>query len=317
MNFNIFKRNKNTADIVLQSPAESAELPEIYRGVQVYETESDKFCTFDEDYFAGETYERRARKRINIRDPKTPPSFLLGIFFGSISALLISGGIAFFSLFSKFGGIYRPVSVPDLTSLSESEAIALISESYDCFDYSIEYKDNPHADHGTVISQIPKASTMRKLYGINGRICIKLTVSSSNEEITLPNIIGQEARDISLELKNSGINVVISETYSDNVKIGRIIASSHPVGSKLKKNDTIYITSSLGKKITYVTTPSLTDKSESEAIAILRDRGLEVSKVIYKASDSPLGIVIEQSIEAGSTVREKSKITLTVSKGNK
>lgn len=315
MKFNFLKRKKNTVDTVLQSPAESADLPEIYRGVQIYESESDRFCTFDEDYFAGESYGRKTKKGIRISDPRTPPSFFAGILFGAVSVLLLSGGIAFFSLFSKLGGIYRPITVPDLTSLTESEAIALISKDYDCFDYSIEYKDNPLTDQGTVISQIPKPSTMRKLYGINGRICIKLTVSGSSEEITLPDIIGQEARDVSLELKNSGINVVASESYSDSVGIGRIIASSHPVGSKLKKNDTIYITSSLGKRISYLTVPSLVEKSESEALAILRDIGLEISKVIYKDSDLPLGTVIEQSIEPKSSVREKSKITLTVSKG--
>ena len=316
MNFSFFNRKKNTSDIVLQPLNNSSDLPEIYRGMQVYESEADRFCTFDEDYFAGESYEIRSRKTISISDPKTPPSFLFGILIGALSILLISGAIAFFSLFSKFGGIYRSVTVPALTSLSEDDAIALIKEDYDCFDYSIEYKYNPHVSKGTVISQIPKPSTMRKLYGINGRICIKLTVSGSNDEITLPDIIGQEARDISLELKNSGINVVISESYSDNVKIGKIIASSHPVGSKLKKNDTIYVTSSLGKKVSYVTIPSIIGKSESEAIAILKGRGLEINKVIYKPSEQPLGTVLDQSIQPGSTVREKSKITLTVSLGN-
>lgn len=315
MRFNFFKKKKATTEIISQSPFTACGLPEIYRGMQVYESDSDRFCTFDEDYFAGEDYEISPRKRKTISDPKTPPTFFFGIFFGALSILVISGGIAFFSLFSKFGGIYRSVTVPDFTSLSENDAINLIKENYDCFDYSIEYKDNPHADRGTVISQIPKPSTMRKLYGINGRICIKLTVSKASEDITLPSLVGQDARKVALELKNSGINVFLTEVYSDNVKLGKIIASSHPEGAKVKKNDTVYISASLGKKINYVITPSLVGISESEAITLLKKHGLDINKVIYKSSELPSGTVVEQSIEAESSVREGSKITLTVSVG--
>ena len=336
MNFNFFKNratNKrnlpNNSSITSQSNDfdmssinhlnDNIGLPTIYRGLQVYESESDSFCSFNEDYFIGENYEitkPKRKKLISISPPKTPPSFFLGILSGAISVLIISGGITFSSLFSKFGGIYRSVTVPNLTTLSEQEAISLITTNYDCFDYSIEYKENPKSNNGTVISQIPKPSTMRKLYGINGRICIKLTVSRENEKITLPNFIGQNARDVALELKNAGINVALSEVYSDTVKIGKIISSSHSAGSKLRKNDTVYITVSLGNKINYVNTPNLIGMSESEAIALLKAKNLEIEKVIYKNSSLPLGTVLEQNTPAGNDIREGSKITLSVSCGN-
>ena len=318
MKFKFFKSKKseqNAKNSFLE--ASDNNLPEIYRGMQVYESESDRFCAFDEDYFIGENYDIKPNKKRKIISPppKTPPLFFLGIFCGAMTILVIAGGITFLSLFSKFGGIYRSVTVPNLTNLSEQEAIDLIKNNYDCFDYSIEYKDNPNANSGTVISQIPKSSTMRKLYGINGRICIKLTVSRETQKITLPNLCGQNARDASLELKNAGINVVISETYSDTVKLGKIRSSSHSAGSKLCKNDTVYLTVSLGKKINYVTMPELVGKSESEAISILRRENLDISKVIYKSSSLPLGTVLEQSVSSGASVREGAKITLYVSGG--
>lgn len=320
MKFIFFKKKKNhnkkEASLIPQNVTfKINNFPEIYRGMQIYERESDNFQTFDEDYFKGENYDVKPKK-VKISPPKTPPTFFFGVFCGVISILIISGGITFLSLFSKFGGIYRTVTVPDLTSLSEQEAISLIKENYDCFDYSIEYKENPQSINRTVISQIPRPSTMRKLYGINGRICIKLTISREDEKITLPNLIGQNSRDISLELKNSGINVVITETHSDSIKIGKIISSSHSAGSKLNKNDTVYITTSLGKKINYVLTPNLVGISESKAISILEKENLAINKVIYKTSPLPLGTVLEQSIDSGSSVREGSKITLLVSGGN-
>lgn len=319
MKFDFLKNNKKkeSTDITLSVNTINQNLPEAYRGMQIYECESDRFCTFDEDYFAGESYpsspDKIKKKRKSIAPPKTPPSFFFGIFCGAISIFILSGGITFLSLFSKFGGIYTPITVPDLTSLSEKEAISLIENKYSCFDYSIVYKENPSLNDGFVISQIPKASTTRKLYGINGRITIKLTINRSAEPITLPNIIGQSARDVALELQNAGINVEISEEYSDTVKIGNIISSSHKFGNAIQKNDTIYITESLGKKISYLKVPNIIGSSESAGILLLKKSGIDISKVIYKDSPFPLGTVLEQSIEGGSSVREGSKIEIVVS----
>ena len=56
--------------------------------------------------------------------------------------------------------------------------------------------------------------------------------------------------------------------------------------------------------------------SESEAIALLKAKKLEIEKVIYKNSSLPLGTVLEQNTPAGNDIREGSKITLSVSCGN-
>ncbi len=320
MKFNflkISKKHNQSADITVFENTATQNLPEEYRGMQIYESDSDRFCTFDEDYFAGEDYDfsysKSKKKRRAIPPPKTHPSFLFGALCGAILIFTLSGGIAFLSLFSKFGGIYTSVTVPSLTSLSEAEAISLIKDEYSCFDYSVVYKENPSLADGAVISQIPKASTSRKLYGINGRITIKLTVNRATEPITLPNVVGQSARDVMLELKNAGINVKMREEYSDTVKAGNIISSSHKFGSTVYKNETVYITSSLGKRIATVKVPSVLGSSESAAIAILKEKGLNVSKVIYKSSTLPLGTVIEQSVDGGVSMPIESRIELVVS----
>ena len=317
MKFNFFKKAKRKeAELGLTAinGDGASSLPKIYEGVQVYEDESDRFGTFDEDAFAGENYDLKKAKKV-IPPPKTPPSFFAGIFCGTLSILLVSGGIAFFTLFSKSGGVYVSVTVPDLISLDESSALSKIRDEYDCFDYTVEYEENPRTSEGTVIAQTPKPSTVRKVYGLNGRVTIKLTVTKSSEPITLPDINGLSARDVSLELKNAGINVYVSEVYSDAVKAGKIISSSHSTGSKLKKNDSIYITASLGKKIRYVTVPNLLGLSESAALALLSKEELSAGKIKYESSSLPLGTVIKQSVDGESSVRAGKSIDLTVSGG--
>lgn len=316
MRFNFFKKKKSSAEfgLVPQNDDITDSVPEIYRGMQVYEDESDRFAAFDEDAFAGEFYEPKAKRKIP--PPKTPPSFFAGIFFGVSLILLVSGAATFFTLFSKSGGVYKTVVVPDLRSLDESSAISQICNDYDCFNYTVEYKNNPRAAEGTVIDQTPDPATVRKLYGINGHITIKLTVSKSSSPITLPNIIGLSARDVTLELQNAGLNVFVSEVYSDTVKAGKIISSSHTVGSQLKKNDTVYITVSLGERVRYTSVPNLIGISESAAISLLKEKELSVGKIIYKTSSLPLGTVIEQSISEKSSVRSESKIDLIISSGS-
>lgn len=314
MKFNFFKKKEKSTSLIPFYDSFNVNLPEVYRSIQVYESDSDRFCSFDEDCFADENYKASPKKkRRPIPPPKTPPSFFMGILCGTATVLLIAGGITFLSLFSRLGGIYTSVTVPNLTNLSEEDAISLIKSEYNYFDYSIRYEENPATASGAVISQIPKPLTLRKLYGINGRITIKLTVSKATDIVTLPNLIGQNAREVALELKNAGINVYLSKDYSDTVKAGKIILSSHPAGSRLQKNDTVYITESLGKKAAYVNTPSLIGMSETLAIATLKSYKLELNKVIYESSELPLGTVIAQSIDAKEAVPEGSKINLYVS----
>lgn len=285
--------------------------PQIYRGVAPYETDSDRFGIFDEDYFHGEQYEKKKRRAIP--PPKTQPIFYLKILLCSTSALLLGGIIIFFSLFSRFSGAYEQIRIPDFTMLSEKDAISKLKEN-GCFSYSIEYRENPTVSYGTVVMQSPAPNTERKLYH-SDKIKITLTVSKKSNPITLPNLLGQDARQVALELKNAGVNVTVKEAFSNTVKSGKIISSSLPKGSKLYKNDSIVITKSLGKPISYITVPSLLGLSESEAISILNKGDFTVSDIIYKNSHYPKGLVIEQSISEGLTVRKGEKISLTISIG--
>lgn len=316
MKFDFFKSRK-TRETNLE-PITNSMPPEIYRGVQTYESESDRFCSFDEDYFFGEEYDLNTihhKKRISIREPKISPTSFFGFFCGAFLVLIISGGIIFFSSFSRSGGIYHTVIIPSTVGLKESEALSILSDSKESIEYSIEYKENPNVPEGTVISQIPAPNTERKLYGLGNKITVRLTVSKATEEITLPNLAGQNARNVMLELRNAGINVKTEEIYSDTADTGKIISTSLPVGSKLKKNDSLILTVSKGKYISLLPVPDLLGKPEATAEATLKRHGFKLGSVTYKSSEKPIGTVISQSIEAGTSLRENSKISVTVSKG--
>ena len=317
MKFNFFKKHKQIKSLeeiemfpVMADNKSYETMPQIYRGLAPFEQED--FCPFDEDYFAGENYEKEKRRPIS--PPKTPPTFFFGILMGAITILLISGSIAFLSLFSKFSGLYKKIVIPDLTKISLNDALVQI-EALKNFNYTIEYQENPSAPIGTVISQYPNANTQRKLYKSNEKIELTLIVNKKSEPITLPNVIGQDARRVSLELKNAGINVQIKEAFSNTVKIGKIISSSHKAGSKLDKNSTVVLTKSIGKQTRYLQVPSLLGLSETEALSILKKFEFSQPEIIYENSHYPKGLVIKQSIAEGSSVPESTKISLYISIG--
>lgn len=317
MKFNFFKKQKFIAEkpeIIFKETNTFSYPPEVYRGIQVYESDAERFSPFDEDYFAGEDYNLQ-RKRIIIAPPKTPPSFFFGVFCASLLILVISALITFLTLFSRFGGIHRTVSVPSLVSLTEAQALELLEKSGDCFNYKITYANNPTVPEGTVISQSPIASTQRKLYGINGKLTLSITVSKKSTPVTIPSLVGQSLRDVELELKNAGINVITDALYSRTVATGKIITQSKEAGSKIYPSDTVTLTVSLGPPIKYLTVPNVIGLSESKAISLLTIEGFKVNAVIYNASELPAGTVISQSVDGGTTLRDGSPIALTVSLG--
>ena len=316
MNFNFFKKRKKSfpSSTNQNLPIQKDEAFDtdviIYGSVIPYDQED--FAPFNEDAFAGESYEKS--KKRSVSDPKTPPSFFLGFLLASGLVALICASTVLFAFFNRFGGIYAQIEIPNLTSLSEADAIKLL-KSYGCFDYSIDYQENPSAQEGSVISQYPNPKAQRKLFSSSERITLKLTVNKKSNPVTLPSLVGQDARNVALELRNAGINVKVKEAFSSTVKIGKVISASHKKGSKISRGDTVTITRSLGEPVRYITVPDVLGTPESEAMSSLKKLGLEVADVTYKNSPYPAGLVIEQSLNVGESVRENSKISLTVSIG--
>lgn len=316
MKFNFFKKQKpdlNETEF-FSITEENSYTPDIYRGVQIYENDDERFCPFDEDYFAGEEYDL-PKRQIKIKPPKTPPSFFLGMLCAALLIVSLSGGIAFLTLFSKFGGIHRTVTVPALTALTEEQALEALKKEQKNFNYKIKYANNPNVPDGTVISQMPLASAQRKIYGINEKLTVNIVISKKSSPITVPNLTGQSSRDIELELKNAGINVIIEELYSKSVDTGKIIAQSANAGSKLYPNDTVTLTVSAGPPIKYSQVPNVIGLSESKAISLLTVSGFKISSVTYEESALPQGTVTAQSIDSGASLRSGSPIALSVSIG--
>jgi len=254
---------------------------------------------------------RENRKKYTKRS-RISPLTLLGAFCGASCVALVSALAIVFSLFFGHMGSYTSVSVPNLVSLSSDEAT---SQNTDLFEYTVIYKTNPNAPSNVVTAQNPLPGVTRKLYGKDEKIKITLTVNTEQPSFTLPRVVGTSLRDTLILLKKANIDAHVIKQYSSSVPYGKIIYASLPEDTVMKEGDSITLRVSLGKEVTFCSVPSLLGLNEYQAADKLRKSGLEVGDITYQTSSSPIGTVISQSVAEGSTLREQSKVSFTLSGG--
>ncbi len=144
-----------------------------------------------------------------------------------------------------------------------------------------------------------------------------LVSSYLNARLRMPKLAGltlDEARETleKLELVLDEDNIL--EENTEQYDPGQIIKTSPAAGTEMKKGDLVRVTISKGKKITI---DNYTGKNFHDAEDELVDMGFVVSTVYEESDRYNSGLVITQSLPAGTVVNDElvKEITLTVSRG--
>ncbi|MBQ7347401.1 MAG: PASTA domain-containing protein [Clostridia bacterium] len=226
----------------------------------------------------------------------------------ALLAVLCTGWILFDDLFDPFGAKAVSVEIPDLRGQSIETA-----ELADWIDIETEYRYDADTPAGTILTQTPAAGSWRKLTAQNPRCTISLTVSLGEESITLPDVVGHDARETVTALREQGFTVetVTKESTYDE---GTILSTQPPGGTVLPKGGNVVLTVSAGIPTKTVTVPNLIGLSRSDALVKLWTSQLSVGEVIEADSDEPSGTVIRQSHQAGTLVIAGTKITVYISR---
>ena len=253
---------------------------------------------------------QRSKKR-GQRPPKSA-AMLGGLLAAAVTVTLISGGGALLPFILRYSGSYITVTVPDLTSLTYSQALNTYGGD---FNFAVELTENLGAKAGDIISQAPRGGVTRRLYSKDDKLTLSLTVCKEAEAIFMSELSGMSLRDATLTARNLGMAVNVTEEYSSSVPEGQVIRSSPPAGSPLSTGDTVSLTVSLGKKINYAALPDLIGMSESAAVSHLQRFGFKVESISYSPSQAPVGCVIAQEPPKGASVPSGSAVSLTVSLG--
>ena len=168
-------------------------------------------------------------------------------------------------------------------------------------------------EKGQIISQDPQdGKTVEK------NTTIEVIISSgsagnSENAVDIPNVVGQSETDASAALTAKGFNVTKTTSYSSSVAEGYVISQTPNGDTQGKEGDTIALEISLGSE--KITVPNVVSgyKSEQQAREILSQFNVSTDTKYSDTVDE--GIVMAQSLAAGTQADPGASITITVSLG--
>ena len=241
-------------------------------------------------------------------------SNLAPILMGVGALLIFFIGIGYFLWVTFFSGLLEPTeqyTVPNLMgkTLAEIQLDTSITSVFTIDTGSTVFSDAPA---GEIVGQTPLAGEKRKA----GDLTITVEISAGQQNIQMVDLAGKEYREAILELEKRGLKVDTPEYISsETVAKGYVIAYTPAEGTNLVPGDIVHLIVSTGPEEKKVTVISFVDDDIETAKKKIRELNLVVGEIKYEADMSMPGIVLGQSIKAGTEVAEGSFIDLVVSKG--
>ena len=201
----------------------------------------------------------------------------------------------------------EPVTVPDVTGKSQTEASQILSQAG--FVVNAVPEENDEVEEGLVISQDPPAN---EEVPRGSQITIK--VSSGAGTVPIPDVTGQTEADAIANLNAAGFTNVTSQSEaSADQPAGTVIRMDPPPGGEAQRTQPITIVVSSGAE--KVTVPQVVGLDENNARSQLDGAGLKVKVTEQDVVDPGQdGQVISQSPAAGQQVDRDSEVTIVVAR---
>lgn len=138
--------------------------------------------------------------------------------------------------------------------------------------------------------------------------------SGDSEEIKVPNFVGRTFEEAQALAQETGLEIARGEdVYSPDQEEGKITSQNPTADSVVSPGKLITVYVSKGKKDGVV--PKIVGMDYKEASKYLKTFGFELGIVKTESSTLPENVIIEQSVEEGSTASKGTKIDVTVSDG--
>jgi len=135
---------------------------------------------------------------------------------------------------------------------------------------------------------------------------------SANKPVAVPLVEGLREPLAVNKIRDAGLLAQVARKFSDTIEKGVVISQSPDAGEKIQRHGNVDITVSKGKET--VSVPSVTGKSQADAVSTLTNAGL-VAKVFAVSSSKPPDTVTGQDPLPGATVVKGSKVRINVSSG--
>ena len=226
----------------------------------------------------------------------------------ALLALILVTAVYFFS---KRSGSDE-IEVPTVVNLTEDQAVSQLEKRGFRANIS-RYAESDEYEKGKVMSQDPEASSKaRKGLIVN-------LVISSGREVVVPQLKNMNLSQAEETLKDLGLKIGTTSTdYSNTVEKDLVIRQEPSYGASVQSGSEVNLVISVGKEDTteIIKVENYLGMSEQDAIATARNNSLRVRNVDYQySSKTQKGLVMSQSIGAGTEVAENSAIDFVVSLG--
>jgi serine/threonine-protein kinase len=212
--------------------------------------------------------------------------------------------------FGKKGdtGTKQEFIVPDLLGKTFSEAIA----EYPNLTIQIDGEPEPSAlEPNMIFSQDPPSAKTVK----NGTV-IKVKVSAGEEQVEVPNVIGQDYRSAQEALTQKGLTYDVKFVANENYQRNVICEMNPPGGTKVEVGAKVTLTISSGTELAEIAVPNFVGEMVENAKNQATYLGISIDDTAAPVeSEKPRGTVLSQTPAAGTLVIEGIAIKVTVSSG--
>jgi len=152
-------------------------------------------------------------------------------------------------------------------------------------------------------------------------ILIIVLVLALTAGMPVEQLVGRTQTEAQLWATQNGLNLQVTEVYSDDVEAGVIISQEPPAGTRVKKGAFVYVTVSEGPDLSVtLTLPDLLNMTKDEVEAWAKANHMTKVRITTEFSDTvPAGKVIRYEINdntvVGNEVRRDTPVYVIVSKG--
>ncbi len=245
---------------------------------------------------------------------------MLPIIMGVITAFLIVAIVSAFTVikdvfFSEEANEDETIVYADYVGLEYTDELA--SELKKQFKVKAVYEFSSTVEAGKILRQEPRAYETKKKRYKEQMLDLTLYVSQGIEELVMGDYVYRDARQAEIDLKNKKFTVEITEEHSEIVPGGCVISTLPAAGEPIAAGSNVVLVVSRGELVETTTVPNFVYSNTVEAYELLVENDLRLGSILYEYSDEyAYGVVMQQSIEAGSSVpKDVTKINFIISKG--
>ena len=241
-----------------------------------------------------------------------------------VAVFVVGRALGLFNLTSSSKLAEGMVETPSVVGLTLDEASSVLREAG--LTATASYKESTTYDKDYISEQSPEAGEAIEEGGAltlvvsSGKVEPQTDeVSATNENLrmaTVPNVVGFMKAEARVALENEEFTVVEEETEDESAELNTVVRQSPEGGTEAQAGSEITVYICTGRPVQEVTVPDIVGKDEETAKSLLDEAGLTYANVTEEVNETVAkGLVLTQSVAAGTTVNEGDNVDFTISKG--